>query len=141
MVAADAFMKKFKNIILLAYVTPGAAFLLLADFNSAEKQFRPGVFDRVWTVYFFFGIFVLPFILYGVPSAASIKAELHSERVRRGVKRKLQMTAASIGVAAIMAVTYALIPPRNARSAFIDISVFLLLFGMLMWAHFRAKSE
>jgi hypothetical protein len=134
-------VKRFKNFVMLAYILPGVAFIFFGDFESAEKRFRPEVFDRAWFVYFFFGIFGLPLLLFGPPSMASIKASIQSDRFQRGVKRKLQTTAASIGVVAGMAVTYALIPPRNSLSAAIDISVFLLLFGTLMWVHFRAKSD
>ena len=134
-------MKKFSKIIFVVYFIPYIAFLLCSDFDSAEKRFRPGMFDRAFSIYFFVGIFVLPFLIFGIPSVASIKAEILSDRVRRGVKRKLQITIASVIVTAIWALTMVVVPPHSTVLAVFDIFVFLLLLGTFLWLRFKIKSE
>jgi hypothetical protein len=140
-VATGDSLKKFSKIIFFAYLSPYFAFLLFSDFKSAEKRFPTGAFDRVFTIYFFFGIFVLPFLVFGMPSFASIKTEISSDRVRRGVNRKLQTVSISVALVAIVGLIRYFVPPRDAVSATINIVVFLTIFCLLMWAHFRRGSD
>jgi hypothetical protein len=139
-VAAMAPLKKFYKIILVAYFIPYFAFLLFSDFESAEKKFPPGVFNRAFSIYFFVGIFVLPILIFGIPSVASIKAEIQSVRVRRGAKRKLQIVIASIAVTIIWGLVMVVVPPQNTRTAVFDIFIFLLLFGSFLWLRSKIKS-
>ena len=133
-------MKRFSKII-ISFVYFSFYLVLLLDSDSLEKRFRPGVFDRVFSVYFFAGIFVLPFLLYGLPSAASIRAEISSDRVRRGVKRKLQTVSISVALLVIVGLTRYFVSPRDVLSVTINIVVILTMLCLLIWAHFRRKSD
>jgi uncharacterized membrane protein len=134
-------VKTIRKIILIAYWSPYFIVLLFSDFDSAAKRFRPGVFDRAYSIYFIAGIFVLPFLLYGLPSIASIKNEIQADRTRNALKRKLQLIGATISVTVMFGLTVAVIPPRSAISATFDILVFLLLFGAMVWLRFRERSD
>ena len=136
-----ACLKKFSKIILVAYFIPYFAFLLFSNFESAEKRFPPGMFNRELPIYVFVGIFVLPVLIFGIPSVASIKAEILSDRVRRGVKRKLQIAIASIVVTIIWGLIMVVVPPQSTRRAVFDIFMFLLLFGSFLWLRSKIKSD
>lgn len=87
------------------------------------------------------GIVVNPLLLYGLPTVASIKAEMLSNRVRRGVKRKLQTVSILVALLVIVGLTRHFVLPRDAQSLTINIVVFFAMFGLLIWAHFRRKSD
>src|SRR2546427_2271177 len=125
MVAAGDSMKKFSKLIFFVYF--GFYLVLLLDSDSLEKRFRPGVYDRVFSIYFVAGIFVLPFLIYGLPSAASIRAEISSDRVRRSVKRKLQTVSISVALIVIVGLTRYFVPPHDVLSLTVNIVVFLTM--------------
>lgn len=139
MVAAGDSLKKFAKIIFLVYF--GFYLVLLLYSDSLEKRFRPGLYDRVISIYFFAGIFVLPVLVYGLPSVASIKAEISSDRIRRGVKRKLQTVSVSMALVVVVGLTRYFVPPRDTLSLTINIVVFLTMLCLLIWVHFRKKSD
>jgi hypothetical protein len=134
-------VKKFSNIILLVYCSFCLPFLLFIESDSAKKRFRPVAMDRAFSIYFFMGIFVLPVLIYGLPSVASIKAEILSDRVRRAARRKLQTVSISVALLVMMGLTRYFVPPRDSLSLAINIVVFFAMLCLLIWAHFRTKSD
>ena len=141
MVAGNC-MNKFPKI-LNVYFSPFFAFLLYCIFSSPDElnKLLPRVFGRAYAIYMIVGIVVIPILLYGLPSVASIKAEMQSNRVRQGVKRKFQTVLISVALLVIVGLTGHFVPPRDARSLTINIVVFFAMFSLLIWAHFRRKSD
>jgi hypothetical protein len=133
-------VNKFSKIIFV-YLSPCFALLLFSDFASVEKRFRPGVFDRVFSIYLFAGMVVIPILVFGLPSVASIKAGILSDRVRQAVKRKFQTVSISLALVLIVGLTQRVVPPRDAMSLIINIVVFLTMFSFLVWSHFGRKSD
>jgi hypothetical protein len=83
---------------------------------------------------------VIPVLLYGFPSMASLKTELLSERVRLAVKRKLQRIVAASFLAIWMGIMLKY-PPHNATSITFELLVFLVLFGAILWLHFANRDH
>ena len=135
-------MNKFPKI-LLVYFAPYFAFLLYCVFASPDELNRllPRVFGGAYAIYMLVGIVVIPILLYGIPSVASIRTEILSDRVRRGAKRKVQIAIASLLVTLISGLIMVVSPPHSTLSAVFDIFLFLLLIGSFLWLRSRIKSD
>lgn len=134
-------MNKLSKIALV-YWGPFVAFVFYSVLTGPQKTDRlwQWIFGRWFVVYFLGGLVVLPIIAYGLPRVASIKAEILSDRVREGAKRKLQRTLVSI-ILAIWILTMSVAPPRNTVWATFDVIVFVILLGAIFWLRFVKKGS
>jgi hypothetical protein len=130
----------WKSKVLLAYLSPCFAFILflLLPRSGMQDKVQRWAFGPWFAVYFLGGVVVVPILLWGLPSIASLKTALLSGRTRQVVNRKLQRLFA----ATLLAIWMWMIskhPPQSAISITFDLLVFLLLIGAVAWLQFAKK--
>jgi hypothetical protein len=127
---------------LLAYYSPYFLFLAYSLYTSPAEanRLQAGLLGRIFSVYWIAGLLIVPLLAFGLPSAALIRAEVFSPRIREALRSKLLVTAISLGLVLVMVLTVRLVPPQNLTSLIFDVVVFLTTLCLLIWMRFGRRS-
>lgn len=133
-------MTKFSKIALFYYI-PYIAFLIYWPEPGAVDTgwLSPRLFYRLFDIYFFGGLVIVPMLAFGLPTIASVKAAISSDQLRGSIKRKLRSSSIALIVGLILVLTRFLYPPRGVISTTINILLVLLLFSAIVWVRFTKK--